>query len=97
GNIAIIMNLGEKKNGGYEILPEGAYTTAYTLGKELYIMVRKKSPTEENIRYYDITRPYFVGSVHIGLVAENIRYVYFMDEKTGRILVKTKLPKKYQY
>lgn len=91
GNIAIIMTMGEKKHGGYQIMANGAYTNSYMMGRELFIMVRKKEPTEDNIRYYDITQPYLVASIQIGFSASLIRNVIFVDEATGNILVTKEL------
>ncbi len=91
GNIAIIMTLGEKKDGGYKITANGAYTNVYTQGKELFVMVKKTEPTENTIRYYDTTRPYMVGSVQIGTLYKNIRKVHFIDENNGKILVTVNL------
>jgi hypothetical protein len=91
GNIAIIMTLGEQENGGYEIVANGAFTNSYMMGRDLFIMVRKKEPTEDNIRYYDITQPYYVASIQIGFSSSRINNVTFVDEATGKILVNKEL------
>lgn len=91
GNIAIIMNLGEMADGGYKILPNGAYSNAYMSGEDLFIMVHKYEPDEYNIRYYDTTTPYSIASIRVGLGAERINYANFIDEKTGKTLVRTKI------
>lgn len=93
GNIVVMMSWGDKYDGGYEISANGAYTNAYTLGDGLYIMVRKKEPTERTIRYYDETRPYSIASIQVGMNFRNVRKVYFIDELTGDLLSEVDLPR----
>lgn len=95
GNIVVLVSLGQQENGGYEILANGAYTNVYVLGNSLYVMVRKVKPTEETIRYYDITTPYSIASIQVGMRYRYLKYVYFLDETTGKTLGKVKLPRVY--
>ncbi len=91
GNIVIIMTMGEKQDGGYSIDVNGAYTNTYMLGDSIYVMVKKIKPTEKTIRYYDITRPYMVGSIQVGPGYWNVKKVIFIDEITGKTLVERKI------
>ncbi len=93
GNIVILLTLGEKKNGGHKIIANGSFTTAYMLGDDMYVMVRKREPTEKNIRYYDITQPYSLASIQVGIRWKYIRNVYFLNEQTGDELGEVNLGK----
>ncbi len=93
GNIVVVLSLGEKENGGYGIYANGSFTTAYMLGDDMYVMVRKVEPTEDTIRYYDITQPYSIASIQVGIRWKYIRNVYFLDELTGEKLADVNLGK----
>lgn len=95
GNIVVLMSLGEQDDGGYELYADNAYTNVYILGDALYVMVRKIEPTEKTIRYYDITTPYSIASIQVGMRWKYVKYVYFLDELTGKTLEKVKMPRVY--
>ncbi len=91
GNVVVMMSYGEKSDGGYEIYANSAYSNVYIFGETIYIMVRKKKPTEDTIRYYDVTRPYSIASIQVGIKAEYLKKAVFIDEFTGEILAQQKI------
>lgn len=95
GNIVVLISFGQQDNGGYSIIANSAYTNVEILGNELYVMVRKTEPTEKTIRYYDITTPYSIASIQVGMRYKYVKYVYFFDENTGKTLAKIKMPRVY--
>ncbi len=91
GNIVVIMTMGEQKHGGYRMEINGAYSNVYTGGKGLYVMVKKVEPDEKTIRYYDVTKPYTIASIQIGIDKDKITTAHFINEDTGELLIKAKI------
>lgn len=91
GNVVIMMTMGEQQHGGYEMKIDGAYTNVYTGGKDLYVMVKKIEPNDNTIRYYDITRPYLIASIQIGIDKNKLTTAHFINEETGELLVSSKI------
>ncbi len=86
GNVVVMMSYGEKSDGGYKIYANSAYSNVYIFGETLYVMVRREKPTDETIRYYDVTSPYSIASIQVGIKAEYLKKAIFIDEFTGDIL-----------